>query len=85
MRIAVLWWVLCVVALVHPSHTQDAAAATAPAPTGSFDPDDPNFDVAAALAELKARSVSPRASLVQRLRLTMICLCIIGAGCWDQP
>jgi hypothetical protein len=62
MRLEVLWCTLCIAAVVQPSHTQDAAAKTE-AVTGSIDPDDPNFDIVAALAELKTRSVRLRSAL----------------------
>ena len=75
MRLDVLWSMLCIAAVVQPSHTQDTAAATPEAVTGSIDPDDPNFDIVAALAELKARSVRLRAGLAHTLCLRKRCDC----------
>jgi hypothetical protein len=61
MRVTELgWWVMCMLVLVHQSSGQDDGAAVAAA--GSTDPDAPNFDIGAALAELKSRSVRLRSS-----------------------
>ena len=50
---------LCVVALAQPwAFAQEDGEAVATAdPVGSIDPEDPNFDIGAALAELRKRSV----------------------------
>lgn len=61
MRGAVLPCLLCVLALTQPwafaQEGGEAVAVTEMETPGSIDPEDPNFDIGAALAELRKRSV----------------------------